>query len=261
MSSSPRCARTCGWTNGSCRATSRSLAFSTAAWTRRSRGLPPPTGAFTYSCCGPSRWPRSYPPASEEETVAADRLRVLLDADLTSWDAWNQFAREFAEAAGARVVEIDDGGITGRGFHDHCRRLNKPVLQSPKRHRASLPPGLRTRSIRDPTPHLVLVTGDPRRRRPPRRARAARDRREAGRDRLPSRAAQRRGDVGPGRGPAPRHDHGPDRIYAVAASTIATSCSVVPPLTPTPAITWPSLVTGTPPPIAEYRPPETASRG
>jgi hypothetical protein len=21
---------------------------------------------------------------------------------------------------GSRVVEIDDGGITGRGFHDHC---------------------------------------------------------------------------------------------------------------------------------------------
>ena len=27
-----------------------------------------------------------------------------------------------------------------------------PVLQSPKRHRASLPPGLRTRAVRDPTP-------------------------------------------------------------------------------------------------------------
>ncbi len=92
------------------------------------------------------------PASFSRKTVDAGRLRVLLDADLTSWDAWNQFAREFAEAAGARVVEIDDGGITGRGFHDHCRRLNKPVLQSPKRHRASLPPGLRTRSIRDPTP-------------------------------------------------------------------------------------------------------------
>jgi hypothetical protein len=39
---------------------------------------------------------------------------------------------------------------------------------------------------------------------------------------------------------------------------MAMSCSVVPPLTPTPAITWPSLVSGTPPPIAEYLPPETA---
>ena len=50
-------------------------------------------------------------------------------------------------------------------------------------------------------------------------------------------------------------------IYLIAASTMAMSCSVVPPLTPTPAITWPSLVSGTPPPIAEYLPPETARRG
>ena len=92
------------------------------------------------------------PARLRDETIAARRLRVLLDADLTSWDAWNQFGREFAEAAGARVVEIDDGGVTGRGFHDHCRRLNAPVLQSPKRHQASLPPGLRTRSVRNPTP-------------------------------------------------------------------------------------------------------------
>ena len=92
------------------------------------------------------------PARHKDEMIAADRLRVLVDADLTSWDAWNQFAREFATAAGARVVEIDDGGITGRGFHDHCRRLNAPVLQSPKRHRESVPPGLRTRPVRDPTP-------------------------------------------------------------------------------------------------------------
>ena len=92
------------------------------------------------------------PARLRDATIAADRLRVLVDQDLTSWDAWNQFAREFVMAAGARVVEIDDGGITGRGFHDHCRRLNAPILQSPKRHRASVPPGLRTRSVRDPAP-------------------------------------------------------------------------------------------------------------
>ena len=92
------------------------------------------------------------PARLKDEMIAADRLRVLVDADLTSWDAWNHFASEFAIAAGSRVVEIDDGGITGRGFHDHCRRLNAPVLQSPKRHRASVPPGLRTRPVRDPTP-------------------------------------------------------------------------------------------------------------
>jgi DNA-binding transcriptional LysR family regulator len=92
------------------------------------------------------------PARLSDKTIAASRLRVLIDADLTSWDAWNRFGSEFAEATGARVVEIDDGGITGRGFHDHCRRLNAPVLQSPKRHRESLPPGLRTRPVRDPTP-------------------------------------------------------------------------------------------------------------
>jgi DNA-binding transcriptional LysR family regulator len=92
------------------------------------------------------------PARLSEQMIAAGRLRVLVDADLTSWDAWNQFGREFAEASGARIAEIDDGGITGHGFHDHCRKLNAPVLQSPKRHRVSLPPGLRTRSIRDPTP-------------------------------------------------------------------------------------------------------------
>jgi hypothetical protein len=106
------------------------------------------------------------PARLKEEMIAADRLRVLVDADLTSWDAWNHFAREFAMAAGARVVEIDDGGITGRGFHDHCRSLNAPVLQSPKRHRASVPPGLRTRPVRDPTPlwcwSLATRAGDDR---------------------------------------------------------------------------------------------------
>ena len=51
------------------------------------------------------------------------------------------------------------------------------------------------------------------------------------------------------------------QVQLVAASTMAMSCSVDPPLTPTPAMTLPSLVSGTPPPIAEYRPPETARRG
>ena len=40
-------------------------------------------------------------------------------------------------------------------------------------------------------------------------------------------------------------------IYFIAVSTMSISCSVVPPLTPTPATTLPSLVRGTPPPIAE----------
>jgi hypothetical protein len=60
---------------------------------------------------------------------------------------------------------------------------------------------------------------------------------------------------------APTHATAASSRTSIAASTMAMSCSVVPPLTPTPAITWSSLVSGTPPPIAEYLPPETARRG
>jgi DNA-binding transcriptional LysR family regulator len=91
------------------------------------------------------------PARISEKTIAAKDARVLIDADLTSWDAWNQFAGAFAHEVRARLVEIDDGGITGHGFHDHCRALHAPVLQSPKRHAVPLPAGLRTRPV-DPTP-------------------------------------------------------------------------------------------------------------
>jgi DNA-binding transcriptional LysR family regulator len=101
-------------------------------------------------------WPEPLhavaPVSSDTGAVPASTLRVLVDADLTSWDAWNRYANEFAEAAGARVVHIDDGGIAGQGFHDRCRRIGKPVLESPKRHGAPLPAGLRIREVGDPTP-------------------------------------------------------------------------------------------------------------
>ena len=101
-------------------------------------------------------WPEPLvavvPTRINDETIRAGDVRVLIDADLTSWDAWNRFAGDFAEATGARVVKIDDGGITGRGFHERCRKLNAPVLRSPKRHAIALPAGLRTRPVLDPTP-------------------------------------------------------------------------------------------------------------
>jgi len=101
-------------------------------------------------------WPEPIdaviPARIREKTISAGDLSVLVDADLTSWTAWNQFARDFAQASLARIVEIDDGGITGPGFHDRCRKLNAPVLQSLKRHPTPLPAGLRTRPVRDPTP-------------------------------------------------------------------------------------------------------------
>ena len=72
--------------------------------------------------------------------VKAAALRVLVDADLTSWDAWNKFATEFANDVGARILHIDDGGITGRAFYDRARKLRIPMLMSPKRHPTRCPP-------------------------------------------------------------------------------------------------------------------------
>jgi DNA-binding transcriptional LysR family regulator len=92
------------------------------------------------------------PAKGRQDTVKAAALRVLVDADLTSWDAWNLFASEFAEDVGAKLMHINDGGITGPAFHDHARRLKTPLLVSPKRHPDPPPAGWRTRSVVDPTP-------------------------------------------------------------------------------------------------------------
>lgn len=86
------------------------------------------------------------------KTVSAGKLRVLVDADLTSWEAWNGYATEFAKATDARLVHIDDGGIAGAAFHDHALRLNAPVLMSPKRYFDRLPPSLHTRPVVNPCP-------------------------------------------------------------------------------------------------------------
>jgi hypothetical protein len=80
------------------------------------------------------------------------RERAHVDADLTSWQAWNDLATEFAEATGARLLHIDDGGIAGTAFHDRVLRLDKPVLMSPKRYTDTLPARLRTRPVVDPSP-------------------------------------------------------------------------------------------------------------
>jgi DNA-binding transcriptional LysR family regulator len=101
-------------------------------------------------------WPEPLlavtPAGRSGKTVPARRLRVLVDADLTSWQAWNDFATEFAEATGARIVHIDDGGIAGTAFHDRALRLNAPVLMSPKRYFDRLPARLSTRPVVDPCP-------------------------------------------------------------------------------------------------------------
>jgi DNA-binding transcriptional LysR family regulator len=101
-------------------------------------------------------WPEPLhavaPARLKASPIAATRLRVLIDGGLTSWDAWDKFARAFSEQTGARIVEIDDGGISGEGFYEWCRKLNAPVLESPKRHQVPLPAGLRARPVDDPTP-------------------------------------------------------------------------------------------------------------
>jgi hypothetical protein len=101
-------------------------------------------------------WPEpllAVTPAGRSGTsVVARMLRVLVDADLTSWRAWNDYATEFAEATGARLVHIDDGGIAGAAFHDRAVLLNAPVLMSPKRYFDRLPPSLRTCPVVDPCP-------------------------------------------------------------------------------------------------------------
>jgi DNA-binding transcriptional LysR family regulator len=101
-------------------------------------------------------WPEPLvavtPADRNEKTVPARKLRVLVDADLTSWQAWNDFATEFAEAVGARLVHIDDGGIAGAAFHERALRINAPVLMSPKRYFDSLPARLRTRPVVAPCP-------------------------------------------------------------------------------------------------------------
>ncbi|HTY30827.1 LysR family transcriptional regulator [Mycobacterium sp.] len=92
------------------------------------------------------------PGASSAEPVAAEGITVLLDADESAWSSWNRFAGEFAAGTGARVVRIDDGGITGDAFYAHVRRIGVPVLASPKRHTAVTPPRLGQRPVADPVP-------------------------------------------------------------------------------------------------------------
>ncbi|OBJ54803.1 LysR family transcriptional regulator [Mycobacterium sp. 1423905.2] len=92
------------------------------------------------------------PGIGSTEPIAAQRLSVLIDADESAWSSWNRFATEFAAHAKARVVHIDDGGITGDAFYAHVRRLGSAVLASPKRHTAPSPPSLGQRPITEPLP-------------------------------------------------------------------------------------------------------------
>jgi DNA-binding transcriptional LysR family regulator len=92
-------------------------------------------------------------PGTGAAPVRARDTLVLVDADAASWASWNWYAEEFARDTGARIVRIDDGGVIGPAFHDHVRRLGRPVLNSPKGQRMPLPPDLVARPLVDPAPH------------------------------------------------------------------------------------------------------------
>jgi DNA-binding transcriptional LysR family regulator len=90
--------------------------------------------------------------ATRHESVPAAEITVLVDVDEASWRSWNRYASAFAKANQVSVIRIDDGGIAGSAFFDHVTRLRRPVLDSPKRHTAPMPPTLTRRPVRSPVP-------------------------------------------------------------------------------------------------------------
>ena len=89
---------------------------------------------------------------SDVSPVEAKDTAVLLDADEASWSSWNRYAEQFAGDTGARVVRVDDGGVTGPTFFEHVRRLRRPVLNNPKGQNTPEPHGLVRRPVIHPTP-------------------------------------------------------------------------------------------------------------
>jgi hypothetical protein len=95
--------------------------------------------------------PRAHAATRHMSVLAAD-ITVLVDVDEASWKPWNHYAAAFAKATQASLTNIDDGGIAGPAFFDHVARLRRPVLLSPKRHVAPMPPALTRRPVRSPVP-------------------------------------------------------------------------------------------------------------
>jgi hypothetical protein len=89
---------------------------------------------------------------SDISPVEARDTLVLLDADEATWSSWNRYAEQFAADTGARIVRVDDGGITGPTLFEHIRRLRRPVLNSPKGQNTQEPGGLVRRAVVHPTP-------------------------------------------------------------------------------------------------------------
>jgi DNA-binding transcriptional LysR family regulator len=89
---------------------------------------------------------------TDTSPVEAKDTLVLLDADTASWSSWNRYAEQFAGDTGARMVGVDDGGVTGEELFEHVRRLRQPVLNNPKGQNMPEPNGLVRRSVVHPTP-------------------------------------------------------------------------------------------------------------
>lgn len=90
---------------------------------------------------------------TETSAVRARDTVVLVDADSATWNSWNRYAEAFARGTGAQIMRIDDGGITGRAFFDHVRRLRRPVVNSVKGQDTPVPPDLQRRAVVDPAPY------------------------------------------------------------------------------------------------------------
>ncbi len=91
-------------------------------------------------------------PGNDESAVRAADVVVLVDSDKASWSSWNRYAEEFVASTGARVIRIDDGGVTGPAFVEHVRRLGRPVLVNPRGQRDPQPRGMVRRPVVEPTP-------------------------------------------------------------------------------------------------------------
>ena len=83
--------------------------------------------------------------------IPAGRLRALVDADLTSWDAWNQFGRSSRRqpARGSWRSTTAESPAADSTITAEAERAGAAIAQTPP---GSVPPGLRTRSVRDPAP-------------------------------------------------------------------------------------------------------------
>jgi DNA-binding transcriptional LysR family regulator len=90
--------------------------------------------------------------AARDESVPATEVTVLIDVDEASWSSWNRYASSFATENQASVKKINDGGVAGPAFFDHVASLGRPVLESPKRHAAPIPPTLARRPVTSPVP-------------------------------------------------------------------------------------------------------------